>query len=271
MDNAFQKIAESKIIQLLITLVTYSVYAVVIGVSLAPSIWLLSTAWQAIVAPFQPGAPGFGSWLLYALCAGAAVYLYFITGIIVMGLSIRLLNRGIKPGVYPDASPTMLRWLIFSGIFVIARATILPMIPMTFFSELFFRLVGCKIGKHVFLNSWSLNDAYLIELEDDVVIGGEADLTAHIYEKNKLILERVKVGKGSVVGAHSYISPGVTIGKDCLIGVNTYVRRGKTIPDGATYTSLAGLPVREMARIEKAANGKSSNVKSGNAASGIGR
>jgi acetyltransferase-like isoleucine patch superfamily enzyme len=274
MGKALDRVSESAILQLAITLVTYAFYACIIGLSLGPSIAFLAWAWKTIIATGSAhgfaaavgaalgggaGAkgPGFWSWVLFSLCAGGSIYLYFITGILVMGLAIRALSLGIKPGIYPDASPTMLRWLIYSGIYTIARATILPMVPMTWFSNLFYKLLGCKMGKHVFLNTWTLNDAYLIELGDDVTVGGGAELSCHLYEKGRLVLDRIRIGEGSLVGANCYISPGVTIGKKCVVGLGSVLRRGKTIPDGVHYTSLAGLPVREMARIEKSARHRS--------------
>jgi len=61
------------------------------------------------------------------------------------------------------------------------------------------------------------------------------------------------VGRGTLIGAHCYISSAVTIGSDCLIGIRSYLRRGTRVPDGTRMTSLAGLPLREMYRVEKAA------------------
>ena len=254
MGKALDKVADSQFFQLLITLVTYAFYACILGISLAPSAAFLSWAWRAIIAP--AAGVGIGPWVLFSLCIGAAVYLYFISGILVMGSTIRLISSGIKPGIYKDASPTMLRWLIYSGIYVIARATILPMVPMTWFSNLFFKLLGCKMGRQVFLNSWTLNDAFLIELGDNVTVGGGAELSCHLYEKGRLILDKIVIGEGSLVGANCYISPGVTIGKKCVIGLGSVLRRGKRVPDGAHYTSLAGMPVRDMAMIEKGTRAK---------------
>jgi acetyltransferase-like isoleucine patch superfamily enzyme len=247
MGKTLDHISESAFIQLLITIVTYAFYASIIGLSLSPSIMFLAWAWKVLVS----SDPRFLSWIAFSLCAGAAVYIYFITGILVMGVSIRCISSGIKPGIYPDASPTMFRWLIYSGIYTLARATILPMVPMTFFSNLFFKLLGCKMGRRVFLNTWTLNDPYLIRLGDDVTIGGGAELSCHIYEKGRLILDTIDIGDGSLVGANCYISPGVSIGSKCVIGLGSVLRRGKRVADGAHYTSLAGLPVREMAHIEK--------------------
>ncbi len=248
MGKTLKAVSESSLVQLLITLLTYAFYACILGLSLGPGIAFFSWAWKASSSPEGRGALG---WILLSVSAGASVYIYFISGILIMGLSIRALCAGIKPGVYEDASPTMLRWLIYSGIYTLARSTILPMVPMTFFSNLFFRIIGCKMGKRVFLNTWTLNDAYLIELGDDVTVGGGAELSCHIYEKGRLILDRIRIGEGSLIGANCYISPGVVVGSRCLIGLGSVIRRGKKIPDGTTYTSLAGLPARQMAGIEK--------------------
>jgi hypothetical protein len=39
-----------------------------------------------------------------------------------------------------------------------------------------------------------------------------------------------------------------------VIGLGSFLRRGTTVPDGAVYTSLAALPVKRMAALEKNAS-----------------
>ena len=243
---------ESFPVQVLITLVAYSLYAALIGVCLLPSALLLHAASRALLAAQPAPMALVVRLLLFCLCIGASLYLYFITGILVMGSLVRLISLGMKPGRYPMLSATTLRWMIYSGIGGIAQNTILPMIPVTFFSTLYFRLVGCRMGKNVRLNSWLLHDAWLIELGDDVVIGGGTDLSPHQFEDGRLILEPIRIGSGTLVGAHCYISSDVTVGRNCLIGIRSFLRRGTTVPDGTRTTSLAGLPLRDMYRIEKA-------------------
>ena len=82
------------------------------------------------------------------------------------------------------------------------------------------------MGRRVRLNSWLLNDAWLLELGDDVVIGGATVLTPHQVEDGHLILEPIRVGRGTLIGAHCYLSSGVTVGRDCLIGIRSFLRRG---------------------------------------------
>ena len=188
--------------------------------------------------------------ILFCLILVLSVYIYFITGVIVMGIIIRILSLGMKPGKYPQASFGMLRWLIYSGIYHIAGSTILNFIPMTFFTNLFFRLMGAKIGKNVYINTWFLNDAYLMEIEDNVVIGGKSDVSCHTFEDNCLVLSPIKIGEGTLIGTRCYISPGVTIGKKCMIGMYSFIRKNSIIPDKTFISSLAGMNVRDVAVLE---------------------
>jgi acetyltransferase-like isoleucine patch superfamily enzyme len=254
MKRILQAISDSTPVQVLIAVLFYGLYASVIGVCLVPSIYLVLWAIGALLPD-----PSFGNIVLFGLCLGAALFLYFITGVIVMGGLIRLISLGMKPGRYPVLSLTMLRWLLYSGIATIATVTVLPMIPVSWFSNLYFKIVGCKMGKNVYLNSFLINDAYLVEIGDDVTVGGKANISCHLFEKGWLILDRIKIGSHSLIGSFAYIAPGVTVGEHCTVGLNCYVRRGARIPDGSVYTSLGGLPIRKMAHLEKMASAEQRN------------
>jgi carbonic anhydrase/acetyltransferase-like protein (isoleucine patch superfamily) len=90
-----------------------------------------------------------------------------------------------------------------------------------------------------------------MELEDNVIIGGLADVSCHTFEGDRLILGRVRIGEGSVIGAHAYIFPNVDIGRHCSIGVNTIIRKNRIIPDCSIIGTPAGLPMRYVAKIER--------------------
>ena len=186
-----------------------------------------------------------------ALLLAGSVYLYFFWGAVFQASLIRLLSLGIGPGRYPAVSVTTLRWLIYSGIYTLSIRTILPIVPVSFVINVYFRIVGCRLGRNVKLNSWILNDAYLLTLGDNVIVGGQTDISCHLFEHDHLVLKPISIGSGTLIGAHSYISPGVTIGKHCLIGLHSYIRAGRTIPDGSTITSLAGIDIHTARHIER--------------------
>jgi len=245
MKSIINFIAQSPITQALITCVVYMIYAVVIGLSLVPSVSLIMYSAQQF-----PPVIFSVNLLIFCFMLGIAVYLYFIAGVVVMGIVIRILSWGMKPGKYPQASFGMLRWLIYSGIYHVAGSTILNFIPMTFFTNLFFKLMGAKIGKNVYINTWFLNDAYLLEIEDNVVIGGKTDVSCHTFEDNCLVLSPIRIGEGTLIGTRCYISPGVTIGKRCRIGMYSFIRKNSVLPDKTFISSLAGMQARDVAVLE---------------------
>ena len=250
-------IAGSKPVEIALTLVVFSLYAAVIGISLAPSALVVLVA----VGPILRGLPALGASatdlirtsVLLGLTGGGAVYAYLFGGALFQAAMIRILSIGIREGTYPAVSFTTLRWLIYSGIFTISMRTVLPMIPVSFLTNLYFRIVGCQMGRNVKINSFKLNDAYLMTLGDNVIIGGETDISCHIFVNDQLILRRITIGAGTLIGARSYISPGVTIGERCVIGLDTYVRSDHVIPDGSVVTSLGAIDVRTARELERGA------------------
>jgi acetyltransferase-like isoleucine patch superfamily enzyme len=246
-------IAGSKPVEVFLTLVVYTIYAGVLALSVFPTMVLLIRLLPPIVAPAigAPFAVLLRTGLIGALVLALGFYCYLFSASVVQALFIRLVSLGIKPGRYPAISVTTLRWLIFSGVFTISMRTHLPVIPVSFLINLYFRIIGCKMGRNVKINSPKINDAYLLTLEDDVIIGGGTDITCHLFERDHLILQRIRIGAGTLIGSNSYIAPGVSIGKRCIVGVSSYLRSGREIPDNSVVTSVGGVDVRIARAVER--------------------
>ncbi|GAB1433756.1 hypothetical protein MASR2M29_23930 [Spirochaetota bacterium] len=236
-------ISESLIIQIILTIPIYLFYALILGVSLFPSLKIIFWSFSAYAVA--------GKWFLFSFFTGCSVFVFYLSSVLVMGLSIRVLSLGIKAGRYPEQSFTVLRWLVYSGIYTMMTRLVLPVVPMSFFSNLFFYLVGCKLGKNVRLNSYTLNDAFLLTLEDGVVIGGGSDISCHLYEDGHLVLQPVVIKENTVIGAHCYIAPGVVIGRNSLIGLGCYIRQGKILPDNTRLTKVGSVSMSVAQRLEK--------------------
>lgn len=123
----------------------------------------------------------------------------------------------------------------------------------------FWRLMGCKVGKGVFIGYEVLVDtAYTeyIELEDGVHIANRCTLLCHqrdlseyyigdSYAKLPYIKKKIVIKKGALVGLGSTVLPGVTIGEGAIIGAGSLVT--KSIPE---WTIATGRPARVVKRIE---------------------
>lgn len=227
----------------IISLITYIFYGVVIGISLVPSISMMYLVLQYI----RPN--NITNIVILAIVTGVSVYLFFIMALVVFGIIERLLVIGFKPGKYATNTAVFARWLIYSGLHVILLNLVLPYVSGTIFAKIFYRILGCKIGKNVFINTTGLHDAYLLEIDDNVVIGGGANISCHIFEGNKLILNHIKIGSNTLISADSYIMPGAEIGKNCNIGIKAYVRKNKKIEDNSIIMAIPGLSHRKVAEI----------------------
>jgi len=128
----------------------------------------------------------------------------------------------------------------------------------------FWRLMGAKVGKDVFIGMEVLIDtsnAKLIEVEDDVHIANRCILLCHQrdlsdyvvgdeysrfpYKKGKIILK-----KGCALGTNTMIMPGVTIGEGAIVGAYSLVTK-----DVPPWTIAIGRPAKVVKTVPGPKNG----------------
>ena len=245
MKKIIDFLMNNSVTSMIISLITYAFYGAVIGISMIPSIFLVYKYVQ------NTEINSIKNIVLLAVIIGISIYLFFIFALLVFAIFERILVIGFKPGRYSINSPLFARWLIYSGLHVILLNLVLPYVSGTVFAKIFYRILGCKIGKNVFINTVGLHDSYLLEIEDNVVIGGDANISCHIFEGNHLILNNVKIGSNTLISAESYIMPGVTIGKNCNIGLKSYIRKNRKIEDESIIMAIPGMPRKKVAEIIK--------------------
>ena len=250
MKKIIQFLMSNFITYSIISLLTYVFYSIVIGISLMPSIYIMYKYITVI------GLNSILKILLLGPIIGIFVYMFFITALVVFGILERILTIGFKPGRYSVESGVFARWLVYSGLHIILLNTVLPFMTGTPWAKIFYKILGCKMGKNVFVNTKGLHDAYLLEFEDNIVVGGDSNISCHIFEGNELILGKIKIGSNSLISANSYIMPGATIGKNCNIGLYSYVRKNKVIEDNSMIMAIPGLPAKKVAEIIKDKKGK---------------
>jgi carbonic anhydrase/acetyltransferase-like protein (isoleucine patch superfamily) len=243
MKKLVQILLGNPIINSIMSLLTYAFYGAVIGLSLTPSALFLYQ--MSKILPFENMLNVF----LFALCVGVSVYMFFIVSLIVFGIIERILTFGFKPGKYGIDSPTFTRWIIYSGLHVFLLHMVLPYVAGTVWAKMFYKILGAKIGKNSFINTAGLHDAYLLEVGDDVVIGGNTNVSCHIFEGEQLILGKIKIGNNSLISSDAYIMPGATIGEYCNIGIKGIVRKNKKIEDRSILMGFPATPIKKLAEI----------------------
>jgi hypothetical protein len=199
---------------------------------------------------FAAGGQGLGGIAMFCLCAAGCLYVFFFCGLLLVGLLVRLFSLGVRPGRHPAASLVTLCWLLAGGISTWSWRLMLPFVPMTFLSQMYYRLAGCRMGRDVYVNTLEVNDPYLVSIGDNSVIGGGAVIVPHVFESGRLILAPVVIGRDCLIGADAYLSPGVTIGDGSVIGLRVHLRKGTQVPPGSRILCPAGMSPHRVHEIE---------------------
>ena len=216
--------------QTLFTILLYALGAVILGVALYPSALLVHFSWthSAHLAD--------GQRLLFLCFTLAGGYFIFgLTLILATSLARVFWGLNVKEGVHSLGSPQMLKWMMASALYIAVRVTFMEFILLTPFCALFFKLMGARIGKNVQINSSRVGDISILEIGDNSVIGGNATVICHSFEKKGLLIEKVKIGKNVIVGLNSIILPGVEIGDNAVIAAAAVVPKNTKVEPNTVY------------------------------------
>jgi acetyltransferase-like isoleucine patch superfamily enzyme len=90
----------------------------------------------------------------------------------------------------------------------------------------FYKKMGIKIGKNVQIMPDVKMEIFfpeLIEINDNVVIGQDTFITAHEFNVHEFRYGKIIIGTNVLIGARSFLLPGIEIGDNAIVPANTTV------------------------------------------------
>ncbi len=105
------------------------------------------------------------------------------------------------------------------------------------------RLMGAKIGRSVWCETWWLPEFDLVELEDRVSVNRGTVLQTHLFHDRIMRLEPVTMKQGSTLGPNSFVLPGATIEDRSTVGPGSLVMRQETVPGDGNW---GGNPIQHL-------------------------
>ncbi|KAI0020911.1 hypothetical protein F4780DRAFT_319670 [Xylariomycetidae sp. FL0641] len=125
-----------------------------------------------------------------------------------------------KEGVYPMWGPYHSRWWITQKVIATAGSGIFGYFDCT--RNMFYRLMGAKIGKNVVIpKGATLGEYDLITIEDNVVLDRCLVRPFGAERNTSMYLGRIHIGENSSVGLASIVAPGTTVPPNTCIGPNS--------------------------------------------------
>jgi acetyltransferase-like isoleucine patch superfamily enzyme len=217
-----------------LALLGYAAEVALVGVAVFPGVFLCHLLWL-----HTAGAPLWARILWASMAAVAAYFLYGALLILLAGLLQRLLRLNLREGAHPLLSLEAAKWAVSIALKSPVSITFLNVLLLTPFAAVFYRLMGAKIGRGVQINTKSCADPSLLEIGDQSVIGGHATIVGHVFEEGRLLLKRVRIGKGVVVGINAVILPGADVGDGAMIGAGAVVPKDARVAPGSVYRGAA--------------------------------
>jgi acetyltransferase-like isoleucine patch superfamily enzyme len=230
-----------RVLYIVTTLSMYVQIAFVFGLALAIGIMAFrATATQLDWLP-EPLQLGF---------AGGVAFLAILFGLALIIICIcQTFRLKIREGIFPSASLDGIRWATYNFYILLHRYTVMNFIRATPFQPWFYRLLGAKIGKGVQINTVIIGDCNLITIGNFAMIGGDATVVCHSYERGHLVIRPVVIGDYADIGLNAVILPGVTVGDHATVAAGAIVPKNTQIPP---HTVWAGVPARQIRdRMEK--------------------
>jgi hypothetical protein len=115
--------------------------------------------------------------------------------------------------------------------------------------KLFYMMLGARMGKGIISIGGRLADPSLISIEENAMIGDDCLLTPHAVARTSsdvLILGRIEIKRGAIVGAKSMILPGVTIGENSMVNAMSLVAMNSKIPPNQIWGGNPAVKIAEM-------------------------
>jgi non-ribosomal peptide synthetase-like protein len=96
--------------------------------------------------------------------------------------------------------------------------------------NLWLRMLGARVGRGVWCETYWLPEADLIVLGDGSTVNRGCVVQTHLFHDRILSMDTVTLEKGSTLGPHGVILPAATLGSHATIGPVSLVMRGESVP-----------------------------------------
>ncbi len=180
--------------------------------------------------------------LLFSAVTALGIQLASLPALLALAVALKWLLLGkIRPGEYPLWSGYYVRFWFMRRF--------LAALPLRFLAGtpalcLFYRCMGVKIGRNVFIGNASLAAFDLVEIGDGSAIGTDALVDGHSVDGGRLIFAPVKIGSGCVVGNRAVVRPGASLADEATLADLSLLDEKRHIPSleiwsGSPATLLA--------------------------------
>lgn len=215
-----------------------AMFIALLGAALVPAIALFLSVTESI-----QDWPALAQYTAWGMCIAGGFFAYGFTLMLVIPVACFMLRAYVHEfrGSYFSAEAG--RWYFSNALLYLVRYSFLEFITPTPFLNIFYKLMGMKIGDGVFINTTHVSDVAMIEIGDHVTVGGSAVIVAHYAQAGYLVIAPVKIKSRATIGLRAMIMGDVVIGEGARVLPNSVVLPKTRIPAGETWGGVPAVRI----------------------------
>jgi non-ribosomal peptide synthetase-like protein len=103
------------------------------------------------------------------------------------------------------------------------------------FAAWFYRSLGAKIGKRVYLGTSYFTEYDLVEIGDDACLNEDATIQTHLFEDRVMKMSRIHIGDRCTVGASAVVLYDSIMRDGSSLGPLSLLMKGETLPAASSW------------------------------------
>ncbi len=169
----------------------------------------------------------------------------------VMAAMVAVVIKWAVVGRYRPAENPLWSGAVWRSEFVtavqenLANPFLLDMLLGTPYLPWFFRAMGTKIGRGVYMDTTEITEYDLVSIGDDVCLNGDCTLQTHLFEDRVMKMSTVTIGNRCSVGAGSIVLYDTRMESEAQLGPLSLLMKGEVLRAGPIWQ---GVPARKSPR-----------------------
>ncbi len=107
----------------------------------------------------------------------------------------------------------------------------------------YFRLLGARIGRRVYMETTDLSEFDLAQIGDEAALNADCTIQTHLFEDRVMKMSTVCLGRRCKVGAGSLVLYDTRLEEGAALGDLSLLMKGEVLPAGTSWEGIPALPV----------------------------
>jgi non-ribosomal peptide synthetase-like protein len=192
---------------------------------------------------------GLGLWVMFGLAPVIWLAISVAASLCVVAMKWMVMGR-FQPVIKPLWSPYV--WLneAVNGAYEsVSTPALTPLLGTPFLAP-YLRLLGCRIGRHVFLESMLVSEFDLVRIDDFAAVNLGAVPQTHLFEDRIMKSSHLRIGSECTVGNLSVVLYDTHMQQGSRLAPLSLLMKGETLPP---LSDWSGIPIGGRRRVSAAA------------------